>query len=241
MAPVMAPDGRCAPWPVPRVWPLALALQVALLSGCSGSPLAERLSRSFPPASEPSAPAPPVANGQAQPLGAPLSSGGGGSGEAGVPPGAGPLNAGATRASGASAAGKAAADGGGPGGQTGAKPPAVVGPGGKAAGATAPAAGSPATGFTAKSSAAAKPRGGAQPSAAAKPRGGAQPSNAAPYRVTLRLPRVDPAAPAELVTRALRAAGVSFEVETIERLPSPAMAPPAASRKPAPALTTPAR
>jgi hypothetical protein len=40
----------------------------------------------------------------------------------------------------------------------------------------------------------------------------------APYRVTLQLPGADPAAPAEAVTRALRAAGVSFEVETIERL-----------------------
>jgi hypothetical protein len=69
----------------------------------------------------------------------------------------------------------------------------------------------------------------------------AEPSNAAPYRVTLRLPRADPAAPAELVTRAMRSAGVPFEVETIERMPAPAMAPPATSRKPAPALSTPAR
>ena len=40
-----------------------------------------------------------------------------------------------------------------------------------------------------------------------------------PYRVTLRLPQADPAAPAEGLTEALRAAGVPFEVETIERLP----------------------
>ncbi len=42
----------------------------------------------------------------------------------------------------------------------------------------------------------------------------------APYRVTIRLPQADPSAPAEVVTRALRAAGVPFEVETIERMPS---------------------
>ena len=42
----------------------------------------------------------------------------------------------------------------------------------------------------------------------------------APYRLILRLPAADPAAPAEAVTEALRAAGVSFEVETIERVPA---------------------
>jgi hypothetical protein len=42
----------------------------------------------------------------------------------------------------------------------------------------------------------------------------------APYRVTIRLPQADPSAPAEVVTKALRAAGVPFEVETIERMPS---------------------
>ena len=40
----------------------------------------------------------------------------------------------------------------------------------------------------------------------------------APYRVTIKLPAADPSAPAEVVTKALRAAGVSFEVETIERV-----------------------
>jgi hypothetical protein len=40
----------------------------------------------------------------------------------------------------------------------------------------------------------------------------------APYRVTIKLPGADPSAPAEAVTKALRAAGVSFEVETIERV-----------------------
>ncbi|MEB3157483.1 MAG: hypothetical protein VKO26_08625 [Cyanobacteriota bacterium] len=46
-----------------------------------------------------------------------------------------------------------------------------------------------------------------------------------PYRVTLRLPRADPSAPAEAVTQALRAAGIAFEVETIERVPSGAATP----------------
>ena len=61
---------------------------------------------------------------------------------------------------------------------------------------------------------------GAKPDAPAKPRA-ATPTPApaaAPYRVTLKLPGADPSAPAEVVTRALRAAGVPFEVETIERI-----------------------
>jgi len=47
---------------------------------------------------------------------------------------------------------------------------------------------------------------------------GTQPSKPAPYRITIQLPSADPAAPAEAVTEALRAAGVSFEVEMIERI-----------------------
>ncbi len=39
-----------------------------------------------------------------------------------------------------------------------------------------------------------------------------------PYRVVLRLPATDPAAPAEALTKALRAANLPFEVETIERV-----------------------
>lgn len=39
-----------------------------------------------------------------------------------------------------------------------------------------------------------------------------------PYRVVLRLPATDPAAPAEALTRALRAANLPFEVEAIERV-----------------------
>ena len=51
-----------------------------------------------------------------------------------------------------------------------------------------------------------------------------------PYRITLKLPLADPAAPAESVTQALRAAGLRFEVEMIERVQpassSPSVAPP---------------
>jgi hypothetical protein len=46
-----------------------------------------------------------------------------------------------------------------------------------------------------------------------------------PYRVTIRLPEADPSAPAEAVTKALRATGVAFEVETIERITTPGSAP----------------
>jgi hypothetical protein len=38
--------------------------------------------------------------------------------------------------------------------------------------------------------------------------------------VTILLPQADASAPAEVVTQALRAAGVPFEVETIERIGS---------------------
>ncbi|TVS06107.1 MAG: hypothetical protein EA413_05405 [Cyanobium sp. PLM2.Bin73] len=80
--------------------------------------------------------------------------------------------------------------------------------------------------------AAAGPPAPAQPGPAA-PQGPAAPAAApAPYRLTLRLSGADPAAPAEAVTQALRAAGLSFEVEVIERIPE-AAAPP-------PPLTTPA-
>ncbi|MFN9643846.1 MAG: hypothetical protein ACK6BG_01695 [Cyanobacteriota bacterium] len=51
------------------------------------------------------------------------------------------------------------------------------------------------------------------------------PATASPYRVTLRLPRADPSAPAEAVTRALRTAGIPFEVETIERVEASGLVP----------------
>ncbi len=39
-----------------------------------------------------------------------------------------------------------------------------------------------------------------------------------PYRITIKLSGANPSAPAETVTRALRKAGVQFEVEMIERV-----------------------
>lgn len=61
------------------------------------------------------------------------------------------------------------------------------------------------------------------------------PLNPTPYRLLLRLPAADPAAPAEAVTQALRAAGILFEVETIERLPDqPANPAPSAPLDPSP-------
>jgi hypothetical protein len=72
----------------------------------------------------------------------------------------------------------------------------------------------------------------------------ASPAGPAPYRVTIRLPQADPSAPAEAVTQALRAAGIPFEVETIEKmkagisgpaLPEPGSGPPVTpSVRPAP-------
>jgi hypothetical protein len=62
-------------------------------------------------------------------------------------------------------------------------------------------------------------------------------SSSVPYRVTLKLPAADPAAPAEAVTEALRAAGVRFEVETIERIRSGGPAEGVQSSGPAPVST----
>ena len=58
----------------------------------------------------------------------------------------------------------------------------------------------------------------AEPEPKAEPEQVAEPRDPQPYRVILRLPSADPSAPAEAVTKALRAAGLPFEVETIERL-----------------------
>ena len=60
------------------------------------------------------------------------------------------------------------------------------------------------------------------------------PAAPAPYRVTIKLPAADPSSPAELVTDALRQAGVAFEVETIERVPAGSDAAAAPVRSPAP-------
>ncbi|QBE69815.1 hypothetical protein SynWH8101_2237 [Synechococcus sp. WH 8101] len=83
----------------------------------------------------------------------------------------------------------------------------------------------------------AKPDGTAKPANTAKTQTPAKPStvNPQPYRITIRLSGADPAAPAELVTRSLREAGIPFEVETIERI-SPAGGP-ASGDTPSPAAT----
>jgi hypothetical protein len=74
---------------------------------------------------------------------------------------------------------------------------------------------------TAKPGGTSKPGGTAKPANTAKTQAPAQPSTVVkpqPYRITIRLSGADPAAPAELVTRSLRDAGIPFEVETIERI-----------------------
>ena len=62
---------------------------------------------------------------------------------------------------------------------------------------------------------------GAEPTEAAEPNPvRSLPADPRPYRITIRLAAADPAAPAESVTDALRRAGIGFEVETIEKIPS---------------------
>ena len=80
-----------------------------------------------------------------------------------------------------------------------------------------------------------EPKPAAKSAPAAKPVPVAAPSKPAPYRVTIKLPAADPSAPAEVVTQALRAAGLSFEVESIERVSNGAEAPALPTRTPAPA------
>ncbi|MEB3184489.1 MAG: hypothetical protein VKM97_01250, partial [Cyanobacteriota bacterium] len=78
---------------------------------------------------------------------------------------------------------------------------------------------------------------GAQANPPARPATAATPLQPAPYRVTIKLPAADPSAPAEVVTQALRAAGVRFEVEMIERVPGAAAAPRPAAPAPTPSAT----
>ena len=110
--------------------------------------------------------------------------------------------------------------------------PATVPPTPAAPQPQAPRAGSP--GAAAPAASPAAPPAGAAPPTAARPTAATPLSRAAataPYRITLRLPVADPAAPAEGVTQALRAAGVPFEVETIERM-NPANSPAATEAPP---------
>jgi hypothetical protein len=98
--------------------------------------------------------------------------------------------------------------------------------------ATKPATASPTADGT--KPAAAPPVTAPVPAPARKPVSAAAPLTPAPYRVTIKLPAADPSSPAEAVTDALRAAGVAFEVETIERVPAAADSGLAPVRSPAP-------
>lgn len=85
----------------------------------------------------------------------------------------------------------------------------------------APPAGGPAARDANPRGAAARPgtgQAGPLPGTPAAPSAALPGGPTAPYRVTIRLPLADPSAPAEVVTEALRRAGVPFEVETIERV-----------------------
>ena len=213
----MAPE----PFPVRCSKPSALrqalvALLPLLLGGCSGTPLGEALSRSFPN---------PSATPSATPLPS-LSAAGNTPRQGGAPSNPNSPLAGATGTAGAQPGAAAPAAAGPPSGPaaTGAAATSAVVP--KPGGSPAPGAGPAGTAAGAGSAVA------QQPAALA-------PANPAPYRVTIRLPQADPSAPAEVVTEALRAAGVPFEVETIERMGPgaatvPTVVPPAPQVRPAP-------
>jgi hypothetical protein len=175
-----------------------LLLLPLLLGGCSGTPFGETLSRSFPGG------AAPADTGTASPPKEPAGTapGPGNSAPTGTAAGApvpGKLPAGqpvplqpaaGPASSGPTATGAMTANGTTTPTRPGGTPPAATTPGT----AVATVQGRP-------------PRPASSPAA-----------SAAPYRVTIRLPQADPSAPAEVVTEALRAAGVPFEVETIERM-----------------------
>ena len=213
----MAPEHFPVPCPKPSALRQAVVVLLPLLlGGCSGTPLGEALSRSFPnPSPTPSAtPIPSLSAAGTTPL------------QGGAPSNSSSPLAGATGTAGA---------------QPGAAAPAAAGP----------PSGPTATGAAATSAVVAKPGGspvpGAGPAGKAAGAGSAvaqqpaavAPANPAPYRVTIRLPQADPSAPAEVVTEAMRAAGVPFEVETIERMGTgaatvPTVVPPGPQVRPAP-------
>jgi len=205
MAPPPSPLQRPSP---PALSSALLALLALVLGGCSGTSFGEALSRSFPsPSGTPGGAAtPPLSAAGTAPTGGgapsnPGSPSSGPSGTAGVQPGQ----------AAPAAAGEASALA-----ISGAAAPSAVVP--KPGGSVAPLTG---------------PAGKVAGVATAFPQRPAAPASAnpSPYRVTIRLPQADPSAPAEVVTEALRAAGVPFEVETIERIgggtaaPSPALPP----------------
>jgi hypothetical protein len=98
--------------------------------------------------------------------------------------------------------------------------PATGGPGRASTGAVLPTTATSVTSAGATTPRPGTPNKPAAADATAPSPTAAPPGQPAPYRVTLRLPAADSSAPAERVTQALRAAGVSFEVETIERIPA---------------------
>jgi hypothetical protein len=176
--------------PMATLGSLPLAL---LLSACAGSPWGESLSGSFP---TPGEPAPALQSpGSASP--GSVSPGSAPSAAAGTAPPGGPQGE-APPASAPARQNKTAA-------KPGSQPP-------RAPAKLAPAPGSSTPGSQTQG---AQTQGSQTQGATAPP--GASSGQALPYRVILRLPRADPSAPAEAVTRALRAAGIPFEVETIER------------------------
>ena len=167
-----------------------LALLLFALSGCSGSPFGEALSRSFSSGGSTTSPAGSSQAAPAAAAPAPAQQGG-----AGAP--ASPGAAGANNPTASNAAASA---------------------GDKAGKGSTPATSAAAASRTAASSSTKAAQPGAAGSTSPAGDSAAPPARPAPYRVTILLPQADAAAPAEVVTKALRAAGVPFEVETIERL-----------------------
>jgi len=191
MGPATFPLQRPSPPALPRV---LLALLPLLLGGCSGTPFGEALSRSFP--------------GPSASIGATTTS----------PPAAAtptPRQGDAPSNPGAPSAGPAGTAGAQPGfvASAAAGPVSTPAGAGAAAGVAIPKPGAASTPGAVPTA----PAAAANP-AVAQPPAARAPANPAPYRVTIRLPQADPSAPAEVVTEALRAAGVPFEVETIERM-----------------------
>ena len=181
---------------------LVLALVLSpLLGGCANNPIARQLAASFDTPAPTPAPSPGAGSPQAAGGAAPQANSAA-QGQAGANPAAGITGAPPL----VPPSGIVASPG------TGAKPDQ------KASSAAGAAAAGPGAKPGAKGNAQGASSGSASPQAPAKPRASTPSPAAAPYRVTLKLPGADPSAPAEVVTRALRAAGVPFEVETIERI-----------------------
>ena len=172
-----------------------------LLGGCANNPIARQLAASFDTPAPTPAPSPGAGSPQAAGGAAPQANSAA-QGQAGANPAAGITGAPPL----VPPSGIVASPG------TGAKPDQ------KASSAAGAAAAGPGAKPGAKGNAQGAASGSASPQAPAKPRASTPSPAAAPYRVTLKLPGADPSAPAEVVTRALRAAGVPFEVETIERI-----------------------